>query len=176
MISMITVEPATGFTRRIGTYITQLEDIRKRTKRYAADLSPARLAWHPQPDVESIGTLLIHIAAVEVSWIQEDILRKPMGEEWKIAFPIRFGIPQVSGQPLEFFWEKLDSARAETRAALAAMTDTDLSRAITPLDDEGTEGATQYTIEWILYHLVEHEAHHKGQIAVMKRLVTAAGV
>lgn len=175
MTNVIKIASEVGFTPRIGTYVAQLEEVRERTRRYTDGLSPRQLAWHPGPDVESIGTLLIHIAAVEVSWIQEDLLRRPMGEEWKIAFPIRFGLTQVSDRPLEFFWDKLDTARVETRAALTNLTDVDLDRAVVPLDQEGSTNPGQFTIEWILYHLVEHEAHHKGQIAVMKRLLDVSG-
>ena len=174
MTKSLSIRPITGFAPRIGSYLAQLEDVRERTKRYAEGLSSSQLTWFPNPRVESIGTLLLHIAAVETSWIQEDIVRKPMGEEWKIGFPIRFGIPQISGEPLEFFLEKLDSSRTMTRQVLAELTDADLDRSITSLDDERSADAQRYTIEWILYHLVEHEAHHKGQIAVMKRLLPGA--
>jgi uncharacterized damage-inducible protein DinB len=77
----------------------------------------------------------------------------------------------VTERSLEYFIEKLDAVRDETRRILAGLTDDDLSRAIVPLDDANEANSPQYTIEWILYHLMEHEAHHKGQIAVMKRLL-----
>lgn len=157
-----------GFTPRVGVFWAQLEDVRRETLRYVARLEPQQLSWTPQKNVESIGTLLLHIAAVERSWIGEDIDRRPMGEEWMIAFPIRFGIEQIHSQPLEHFLKELARTRDETRTVLSALTDDDLSRDITPLDPgESTE---TYTIEWILHHLVEHEAHHRGQIALLKRL------
>jgi uncharacterized damage-inducible protein DinB len=137
-----------------------------------AGLSAAQLSWHPNLMVESIGTLLLHIAAIEFSYIQEDIMQRPMGEEWKIALPIRFGIPQISDRPLEYFVGKLEEVRNETLAVLTGLSDADLDRAVVPLDQEDTSGGSvSYTIDWLLYHLVEHEAHHKGQIAVMLRLL-----
>jgi uncharacterized damage-inducible protein DinB len=171
MASVHTIQPAEGFPRRIGLYLAQLDDVRQRTKASVEGLNARQLCWYPQSDVESIGTLLLHIAAVECSWIQEDIARKPMGEEWKIAFPIRFGLPQVTDRSLEYFIEKLDAVRNQTRGVLAELTDDDLARTIVPLDDENAPNPQEYTIEWILYHVLEHEAHHKGQIAVMKRLL-----
>ena len=175
MTRRLTVDPLPGFSRRVGEYAAMLEDVRRRTKTYVEGLSAPQLAWHPQENVESIGTVLLQIAAVEVSYIQEDILRQPMAEaEWGIAFPIRLGIPQVSGEPLEFYTERMDRVRAETLRILAELTDRDLAREVAPLDPgPSTHGPVTYTIEWILYHLIEHEAHHKGQIAVMKRLVAS---
>lgn len=172
----IPIAPAPGFDPRIGLYFAMLEDVRERTKRYVEGLSQRQLEWYPNPKVESTGTLLVHIAAVELSWIQEDIMRQPMGEEWKAGFPIRFDIPQIADESLEYYIGLLDSTRAVTRDVLAGLTDADLPRAVVSLDDEENPDARQYTIEWILYHLVEHEAHHKGQIAVMKRLLPDANL
>jgi len=129
------------------------------------------LSWHPCENVESIGTLLLHIAAAECSYMQEDIARRPMGEEWKIAFPIRFGMKQVEGQELEYYINKLDEVRKDSFDLLTGLTDDDLLRVVSPLDSGDSDADIEYTIEWLLYHLVEHEAHHKGQIAVMKRLL-----
>jgi len=52
------------------------------------------------------------------------------------------------------------------------LTDADLERAIIPQDAGSSAQKTGgYTIRWILHHLIDHEAHHRGQIAVMKRLL-----
>jgi len=167
-----TIEPVPGYPPRIGSYLAQMEDVRRRTIRYVEGLTTEQLSWHPKPRVESIGTLLLHIAAVECSWIGEDIMRRTMGEEWKIALPIRLGIPQVTGQPLAFFLDTLRAVRDQTKADLATLTDDDLSRMVAPLDPgPASTPEHRFTIEWILYHILEHEAHHKGQIAVMKRLL-----
>jgi len=149
-----------------------MEDVRRRTLKYVEGLTTEALSWHSQEDIESIGTLLLHIAAVERSWIGEDIMRRPMGDEWKIAFPIRFGMPQITGGSLAFFREKLEEVRTQTREDLATLSDVDLGRPITLLDSgESGEPEHRFSIEWILYHVMEHEAHHKGQIAVMRRFL-----
>jgi uncharacterized damage-inducible protein DinB len=171
-MTAIDLEPASGYVPQIGLFLAQMENVRLGTKRYVEGLTPLQLAWHPNPAVESIGTLLLHIAAVEFSWVLEDIFKRPMGREWEIAFPIRAGIPQVSGQPLEHFVDKLDAVRGEVRSALATLADSDLDRAIVPQDAGNSEPQIPgYTVRWILHHLVEHEAHHRGQIAMMKRLL-----
>ncbi|MBI3872783.1 MAG: DinB family protein, partial [candidate division Zixibacteria bacterium] len=168
----IQITPLPGYPPRIGRYLAQLEDVRRLTKRHVEGLSPEQLSWHPNPKVESIGTLLLHIAAVECSWIGEDIMRRPMGEEWHIAFPMRAEIPQITGKPLGHFFDVMDRVRAQTKADLATLADADLDRLLVPLDPGDSSGPErQFSIEWILYHVIEHEAHHKGQIAVMKRLL-----
>ncbi len=169
------VVPLEGFSPRIGAYLSMMDDVSARVLGYVEGLSGEQLSWFPNERCESIGTLLLHIAAVERSWIGEDISRRPMGEEWLPAFAIRFDVPQINGKELPYFVEILKKTRAETKADLAKLTDDDLAREITPLDPSEEENTKKrFTIEWILYHVLEHEAHHKGQIALMKRLLSAA--
>jgi len=171
MPERVVITPVEGYTTKIGICLAKMEDVRTRTLKYVEGMSPEQLAWSPNDTCESIATLLLHIAAAERSWIGEDIMRKPMDEWWKIAFPIRYDIPQISGKKLSYFIEILATTRQETKDALKTLTDDDLSREIAPLDPGEQDNAEKrFSIDWILYHLVEHEAHHKGQIAVMKRL------
>jgi uncharacterized damage-inducible protein DinB len=167
----LTIMRAAGCMPTVGKYLSLMEDVRRRTLEYAEGLTAEQLSWHPNPKVESIGTLLLHIAAAEHSYIQEDIMRIPMGEEWKIAFPIRFNIPQVSGKELQYYMNKLNEVRVETRKVLINLLDDDLEKVISPLEPAAGNEEIEFSIEWLLYHLIEHEAHHKGQIAVMKRLL-----
>jgi uncharacterized damage-inducible protein DinB len=172
MTNAYAIEPIPGYSPRIGFYLARMEDVRRHTLRYVEGLTTEQLSWYPNPRIESVGTLLLHIAAVECSWIGEDIMRRTMGEEWKIALPIRLGIPQVTGQPLAFFLDTLSAVRDQTRADLATLTDNDLSREVAPLDPGPSSSPEhRFTVEWILNHVVEHESHHKGQIAVMKRFL-----
>ncbi len=166
------VKPLAGFSPRIGAYLTMMDDVSERIEKYVSGMVDQQLAWYPNQDCESIGTLLLHIAGVERSWIGEDIGRKPMGEEWMPAFALRFKLPQISGKDLPYFLNILKKTRAESKTILAKLTDADLQREIIPLDPgDDTNAKKRFTIEWILYHVLEHEAHHKGQIAVMKRLL-----
>ena len=167
-----------GFSPGIGRYFAQLTEIRDGLLAQVADLTPEQLAWHPNPDTESVGTQLLHVAAVEWSWIFQDILGRPDDDylRWEEAFPIRVGTPQVSGQPLSYYADRLARVRAAVRAVLRGMTDDDLSRLVGNAPPEpGEEGASRlYAIDWILFHLVHHEAHHAGQVELLTRLMPDA--
>ena len=169
---LYTVTPLKGYSARIGRYLAMMDDVRSRTLKYVEGLTAEQLSWYPNEKCESIATLLLHIAAVERSWIGEDILRNPMNEEeWKYAFPIRLGIPQITAMSPQYYFTVLEKTRRETKEALRELKEKDLAREIEPLNPgEGNE-SKRFTIEWILYHLIEHEAHHKGQIALMKRIL-----
>ena len=168
---VVNCDPAPGFSPRIGRYVSQLAETRQDLLRQAANLTPDQLSWHPNEQVESIGTQLLHVAAIEWSWIFEDIFGRP-GEEydgWEEALPIRLGLPQVRGQPLAYFTDRLDRVRQGMRQALRDLTDDDLSRHVPTAPAEPVTEV--FTVDWVLFHLVHHEAHHAGQVELMVRLL-----
>jgi uncharacterized damage-inducible protein DinB len=172
-----TCDPVPGFAPGIGRYVAQLTEIRGNLLREVANLSPEQLAWHPNEEMESIGTQLLHVAAIEWSWIFQDIFGRPDEEYdgWEEALPIRVGAPQVCGQPLAYFTEKLAAVRAQALEALRGLADDDLARLVgeAPPSDGEEPRARLYTIDWILFHIVEHEAHHIGQVELLRRLLTS---
>jgi uncharacterized damage-inducible protein DinB len=117
-----------------------------------------------EENIESIGTLLLHIAAVEWSWIFEDMDNLEMDyEKWKHAFPLREKIPQLKGKGLKFYTERLDEVREEVNERISELSDSELGHLV-ELDQ------AVVSIEWILFHIIEHEAMHIGQISMLKRL------
>jgi uncharacterized damage-inducible protein DinB len=174
--AVVACEPAPGFSPRIGRYVAQLTETRQELVRHLDGLSPEQLGWHPNDEVESIGTQLLHVAAIEWSYIFEDIIGRP-GEEytgWEEALPLRLGLPQVVGQPLGYFRDRLDRVRNDALDALRGLSDDDLPRLV---PEDPPEPVTQvYTIDWALFHLVHHEAHHAGQVELLVRLLPQFGM
>src|SRR6476619_1333867 len=70
---IVTCDPVAGYSPQIGRYVAQLTEVRQDLLYELKDLTPAQLDWHPDEQTESIGTLLLHLDAVEWSWIYEDI-------------------------------------------------------------------------------------------------------
>jgi uncharacterized damage-inducible protein DinB len=173
--AVTTCGPIEGFTPGIGRYVAQLAETRAELLSQLDGLTPEQLAWHPNDDTESIGTQLLHVAAIEWSWIYQDIFGRPdeAYDGWEEAFPLRIGHPQVSGKPLTYFTDRLERVRGEVLATLREMTDDDLPRLVGEAEpSEGEEPrARLYSIDWILFHLVHHEAHHAGQVELLRRLL-----
>jgi len=170
-----TCDPVEGFTPQIGRYVAQLTEVRDDLKREVMALSVEQLDWHPDEQTESIGTLLLHCDAIEWSWLHEDVLGRPAGEytgDWAEALPIRKGVPQVTGKPVEHYLQKLDATREHTLDIVRGFTDADLSRLVGESEPPpGEEKRSRlFTIDWVIWHIIEHEATHVGQIELLRRL------
>ena len=53
----------------VGRWLAALEDGRRDTLRELETVRPEMLDWRPDAPLNSIGTLLYHIALVETSWL-----------------------------------------------------------------------------------------------------------
>jgi uncharacterized damage-inducible protein DinB len=172
-----TLEPAPGTkSRLVGLFVAQLEDLNRRLLDATRGLTPDELEWQPAPGMNTIGMLLAHIALVEVGWIGAAALGL---EFFKIdELPVTFadsGMPlapgaappaALRGKDLAFYDDVLGRARAFTKKALDALTDTDLDRRRSRIRRDGTH--VEYNIGWALYHVVEHEAGHAYQINLLR--------
>ncbi|MFX0108874.1 MAG: DinB family protein [Candidatus Hodarchaeota archaeon] len=150
---------------RVAFLYALMEKTRERLLKRVEGLSVKDLDYSPHDEsIETIGTLLLHIAAVEWSWIFEDMGGQEMDyEKWKHAFALREGIPQLRGKNLKFYLDKLEEVRERVFSRLMAVSDDELDHLV-------DIGQAVVSIEWILFHLIEHEAMHVGQISVLRRL------
>ena len=68
---------------------------------------------------------------------------------------------------MSFYLGSLDEVRAATESACWDLADDTLET----LRTNPTDGA-QFSVRWILAHLCDHESHHRGQIQLLRRLLS----
>ncbi|MDQ2806744.1 MAG: DinB family protein [Chloroflexota bacterium] len=175
---LVTCDPVAGYAPQIGRYVAQLAEVRDHLHEQVVAFTVAQLDWHPDAQTESVGTLLLHLDAVEWSWMHQDIFGAADDAypgSWDEALPIRAAVPQVSGRPLARYLDQLAATRAETLRLLASFTDADLPRLVgeAPPPPGRAARSELYTIDWIIWHVIEHEATHVGQVELLKRWQTA---
>lgn len=165
------LDAAPGFEPLVGRFVTMLVDTRRRLFRDLADLDPgeldATLPWAPN----SVGTLLYHIAAIELDWTYADLLDADFPAEAAQWFPVDVrddaGVLSPVAEPYERHLDRLAWTRERLLAATASMGDADLDATRGGGDDANG-------VAWILHHLMQHEAEHRGQIGELRAALRSA--
>jgi uncharacterized damage-inducible protein DinB len=123
-----------------------------------ARLSPEQLALRPAPELRSIDELARHIIAVRAAWFHY-VLEE--GDEDFGAFHTwdEPGNPQRSADELVSGLEKTWRVVQEVigRYTLADLQST--------VQDEWEGKIYTYTRGWVIWHVLEHDVHHGGEIA-----------
>lgn len=163
-----------GPGQEIERWIASMDALRFQTEILFQDLPVETIARLFPESRNSIGTLLVHIAEAEAFWILEQAGGRVLSEERRELYRMElFGRPgagQTPAAPASYFSGLLVDLRHETREILRGLTDADLDgRRIwtDPLDAQRQE---IFNVRWILNHLLLHEAHHKGQIALLREI------
>ncbi len=112
-----------------------------------------------------IKDLVFHIASVEDFWLHEDILCSAPVLMNMPALRDTTGGPEYAGFALQTLLDYWKAVERGTRAYLAALTEAELKRVLSPHDDP----ARRYTVSGILWHVMLHEVRHTAQIAVLLR-------
>lgn len=140
-------------------FVEYWRGIRQRTRRLLPLVPGNRLEWSPGPDRWTFGDLFRHLAGIE-RWMYAENVQ---------GLPSRYpghGIDLAEGpEPVA---EYLDRMHGEACAIFGALGPERLKgKSVTPA------GTPITTFKW-LRAMVEHEAHHRGQIYLMLGLLGVA--
>lgn len=149
----------------IAVWLWALDDVRKGTLAAVDGWTLAQLDAVPEGGVNSAGTLLYHLAATEMAWLYEDVLERPfpMSVTAQLAYPYRDDsghLWPVRGEDLDAHARRLAACRSILVSAFEKLSRSDFQR-VRRLEDYDV------TPEWVIYHLLEHEAHHRAEIRAL---------
>ena len=164
------IEPVAGFSREIGFYLSGLENARAETRRLIEDLSASEIARKVWPQMNSIGAIVLHLGECEYWYLQSIAAEKEMTAEGKKLshYLDTFEADFDRGYTAEYCLETLGKISQLTRSFLAGLTDEDLEKTHPRTD---LSRPAELSLRWILHLLIDHEAHHRGQISMIKRLL-----
>jgi uncharacterized damage-inducible protein DinB len=162
--------PIGDYSPQIGHLVSMMNYARYTTLNDVKGLTEKALDYLPYSEANSIGALLLHMAAVEIGF-QIEIFdgRKPNEQEvseWGAAYSLgEQGRKAIKGYPLEFYIEKLDKVRNRTLEEFKRKDDNWLYEQ--RLWDNNL--SNNY---FIWYHVMEDEINHRGQIRILKKMFT----
>jgi len=166
------LNPAPGVSPAIGFYLAGMEEVRAQLRETITGMTDEQICRRAVPGAHSIGALVLHIGEAEWWWIQSNITGHKLTDEdrrapyWDVLKdPEGFA---SKGYSADFCLQQIDRIREQTRSTLASLGDADLER-IFSFERRGQ--THEQSLRWILHHLIDHEAQHKGQILMLKRLL-----
>jgi uncharacterized damage-inducible protein DinB len=161
--------PRDGFSPQVGTLVSMLNWMRSAILQPVQGLTMAQLDHLHDEKANSIGALLLHLAAIESLYQVNTFDGKKWGDvrtetekEWGAA--ARLGDEarrSIKGHELPYYLGKLKAVREHTLAELRKRDDAWLMH----VDSSGGDPVNNYC-KW--FHVCEHESHHNGQVAWLK--------
>ena len=119
-------------------------------------LSDAQLAFVPRTGLWSLGTTAAHIASAEEGWFRY-VVQRELG-----------GWPDYAAS---------DYATVERLKALLARVHDRTTAYLETLDEAGLARVVdlpwggRVSLNWVIWHVLEHEIHHRGEICLMLGLL-----
>jgi uncharacterized damage-inducible protein DinB len=142
--------------RSVKQFLEYWSSLRGRTRRVVECIPPEHLEWSCRADAFTFGDLVRHLATIERYMYAETVAGRPS------RYP---GCGRELADGYEAVLEYFDRLDAEATGIIASLTDADLARKC-----QTPAGAAITTWKW-LRAMVEHEAHHRGQIYLMLNML-----
>lgn len=162
--------PREGFSPQVGTLVSMLNWMRAAILQPVKGLTVAQLDYLHDAKANSIGALLLHLAAIERLYQINTFEDKKWGDvdreaekEW--GAPARLGKEaqkSIKGHELGYYLDKLKEVRQHTLAELQKRDDAWLMQ----VDSDSPGEPTNNYCKW--FHVCEHESHHNGQVTWLK--------
>lgn len=138
--------------RDVGTFLDYLGSVHQRTRRIVLCIPPADIEWTPQPGRFTLGEIVRHLAGIE-RWMYAETVQGRRSAYHGHGRDLADGFDATLA-----YYDKLHE---ESRAIFATLTpESLLKKCMTPADTPIT------TWKW-LRAMLEHEAHHRGQLYMM---------
>jgi len=153
--------------------IWMLEDLRKVTIEGVKHLTKEQLFAPPIEGEYPIGAYLMHLGECDLAWLEiisgakqpDDIKKRSYYNAWFDVPKEDYNPPKELVEANEYL-EVLEITRKLFLDYISTIKDSELEDIIHA--KRGTL-VRKYTKKWIIYHILEHEAHTRGQIFMLIR-------
>ena len=161
------VAPLPGYSEDYGLLLATLLDSTREWRDELGEPGVDTIVWQPCSGGYSIGGQLLHIAEVELYWIESFCLGRELDpEEMKLLMSDQIdqhrGIwPVPPAEPIAYYYGLLDNVRTRTLESV---------KEFEPSETVKTSRWGTMTLRWVLAHVVEHDSYHGGQAVMLSEL------
>lgn len=157
------IKPSTEYAHDIGVMVAMLEDLKDRITEQVKDLDQTETDFMFDENANSIGALVMHLISTEAYYQIETLNERQWTAEEKERLGIAGGLNEESknklkGKPIQHYLDLWEEVRQNTLTGLKTKDDAWFASKV--------EQGINY--HWVWYHVMEHQANHMGQIALVK--------
>lgn len=156
-----------GYSPQIGTTVSMLEDLKARVTNSVVNLSPEKIDFLLDEDANTIGAMILHLAATEKYYQVYTFENRGFNPEEKKTWETALNLGDkarnsIKNEPISYYLDIWNSVREETLKLLKTKNDKWFSAQVQ------RSGMNNH---WAWYHVMEHQANHMGQIRlIIKRI------
>ncbi|HET9277339.1 MAG TPA: DUF664 domain-containing protein [Flavitalea sp.] len=170
------IGPIEGFSPQVGTLLSMMTWMRRVILTPVKDMTIEQLDYVHDGNSNSIGAMLLHLAAMERYYQIHTFEGKRWGD-WNEKDKNRFDIAMnlgdkarktIKGNNLAFYLSTLKEVRENTIKEFKKRDD----KWILFVDENWPWGPTNNYCKW--FHVCEHESNHNGQIKYIKSRLPGA--
>lgn len=167
------IGPKPGYAPQVGTLVSMLTWMQTAIPRSVKGLTQQDLDHLFDSNANTIGALLLHLAATETYYQMNtfegkkwDSWPEAVKQKWDPAMGLgKLGRETIKGHDLDYYLRIQQDTREKSLAEFRKRDDAWLMS----VDKEWPWGPTNNYCKW--FHVCEHESHHAGQIVFLgKRL------
>jgi uncharacterized damage-inducible protein DinB len=170
------IGPKKGYSPQIGTLVSMMTWMRMMVLHSVKDMSQKDLDYMLDEKANTIGALLMHLAATDriyqVNTFEGNSLKElPASYKEKWGTAMELGDParkSIKGNSLDYYLNLLGETREHTFAEFRKRDDAWLMT----VDKDWGWGPTNNYCKW--FHVCEHESNHNGQIKFLKSRLPGA--
>lgn len=165
--------PQEGFSPQVGQLLSTMTMMRTWVIQSVENLSIEQLDFQIDEQSNSIGAMLLHLAATEryyqlntfdnIAWGDWD---QSIKDEWDLGMNLgEKGRQEIKGHKASYYLDKLKDVRAQTIKEFAKRDDTWIQESEVFFENMPTNNYCKW------FHVCEHESNHRGQIKfILKRI------
>ncbi len=169
---LMVIGPREDYTPQIGAMVAMLGYMRHTIINTVKNLSVEELDWHLDEDSNSIGALLLHLAATDKfyqinSFDGKQEFSKKEDKVWGAAMRLGKEGKKIKGNTAQHYLDILSEVREETLEKLKTYDD----EWLLAIDPIWSQPGMEVNTYWKWFHVCEHESNHGGQMRILRTRV-----
>ncbi|WP_229719722.1 DinB family protein [Winogradskyella haliclonae] len=159
------VKPPKGYSNDIGNMVSMLDGLKARVERIVRNLDQNGTDFLLDENANTPGAMIYHLAATEAYYqvytFEGRQFNKDEDAKWGTALSLGDKArKEFVGKPIQYYLDIYDEVRAKTKKLLKEKDDAWFA--------ESNGGMTNH---WAWFHVMEHQANHMGQLAMISKRI-----